>query len=140
MISTTTLHSLIDSSALFILSFIYSTKFIFHFSYCVFQLCLIVLYMFYPFAKMNPFVLSLLVNLSLSISILSSSFFFIYSQLHWIFIDVHSFSLVAISGSYSLLWAHVSHFSGFSYCGAHVLGLWASAIIECRLSSLSVWL
>ena len=33
VISTTTLHSLIDSSALFILSFIYSTKFIFHFSY-----------------------------------------------------------------------------------------------------------
>ena len=40
VISTTIFHSLIDSSALFILPFISSIKLIFHFSYCVFQLWL----------------------------------------------------------------------------------------------------
>ena len=61
---------------------------------------------------------------------------FIYFWLHWVFVAVRGLSLVAASGGYSLLcsaWA--SHCGGFSCCGAGTLGVWASVVVACGLSS-----
>ena len=52
--------------------------------------------------------------------------------LRWVFVAACGPSLVAASGSYSLLWCVASHCGGFS-CGARALGAWASVVVASGL-------
>ena len=64
--------------------------------------------------------------------------FVIYFWLCWVFISAHRLSLVKVSRDYS--WLQVgAHCGGFSYCGAHALGTWASVIAAHGLSSCDTW-
>ena len=56
-------------------------------------------------------------------------FFFLF-WLQWVFVAARGLSLVAASGGYSLLQC-----AGFSCCGARALGVLASAVAACGLSS-----
>ena len=49
------------------------------------------------------------------------------------------FPLVAVSGSYSSLGVWASHCGGFSCCRAWALGVRASVVVACGLSSCSSW-
>ena len=49
---------------------------------------------------------------------------------------MHGLSLVAATGAYSSFCnARASHCGGFSYCGAWALGVRASVVVACGLSS-----
>ena len=52
-------------------------------------------------------------------------YLFIYFWLCWVFVDARGLSLVAVS-------------RGFS-CGAWDLGMWASVVVACGLSSCGTW-
>ena len=65
----------------------------------------------------------------------SSNFIYLFIWLRWVFVATRGLSLVAASGGYSLLQC-----TGFSLrwllcCGAQALGVWASVVVACRLSS-----
>ena len=58
----------------------------------------------------------------------------IYSRLHWVFFALHRLSLVVAGGGSSLLWCPGFSCGGFS-CGERALGVWASVVVACGLSS-----
>ena len=61
---------------------------------------------------------------------------FIYFWLRWVFIAVRGLSLVAVSRCYSLRCsARAFHCGGFSCCRSWALGVWASVVVACGLSS-----
>ena len=71
-------------------------------------------------------------------------YLFIYVWLRWVFVVARGLSLVAVSRGYSSLWradatlrcgARTSHCGGFSCCRAWALGVWASLVAVCGLSS-----
>ena len=69
-------------------------------------------------------------------------YLFIYFWLRWVFLAVRGLSLVGVSGGYSATlhcgaWAF--HCSGFFCCGAQALGMWASVVVACELSSCGAW-
>ena len=64
---------------------------------------------------------------------------FIYFWLRRVFLAARRLSLVAASGGYSSLRARASHCGGFSCCGARALGVWASVVVACGLSSCGSW-
>ena len=61
-----------------------------------------------------------------------------YFWLHWVFVAVCRFSVVAASGDYSCCGARASH-CGFSCCGAWALGTWASVVVARGLSGCGLW-
>ena len=54
--------------------------------------------------------------------------------LHWVCVAAHGRSPVAGSGGDSSCGAQAFHCSGFSCFGAPALGVWASVVVEHRLS------
>ena len=67
-------------------------------------------------------------------------FIFIYFWLCWVFVAAHGLvSLVAVSGAYSSLQCVASHCGGFSCCEAWALGMQASVVVACELSSCGSW-
>ena len=62
---------------------------------------------------------------------------FIYFCLRWVSVAAHGISLVAASGGYFS--ARAAHCGGFSCCRAWALGMWASVVVACRLSSCGSW-
>ena len=64
--------------------------------------------------------------------------FFFFSWLRWVFVAVRGLSLVAASGANLHCSARASHWGGFSCCTARALGVWASVVAACRLSSCGV--
>ena len=59
----------------------------------------------------------------------------IYFWLRWVLVAARRFSLVAVRGAPLRCSARVSHCGGFSCCGARALGVRASVVVACRLSS-----
>ena len=68
-----------------------------------------------------------------------SFFFYEFIYLFLAALGLHccawAFPLVAASAGYSCCGARASHCGGFSCCGARALGLWASVVVACGLSS-----
>ena len=62
-------------------------------------------------------------------------FLFIYFWLHWVFIAERKLSLVVASGGYFYCHVQASHCGGFSCCGVWPLGVRASVVVACGLSS-----
>ena len=65
----------------------------------------------------------------------SMVFCFLFFWLHWVFIAACRLSLVAASGGTLCCGAWASHCSGFSCCRARALGMRASVVVACGLSS-----
>ena len=61
--------------------------------------------------------------------------FFSFFWLHWFFIAACWLSLVAASRGYSCCGVRASHCGGFSCCRARALGMQASEVVACGLSS-----
>ena len=66
-------------------------------------------------------------------------FFFLSFWLCGVFVALHGFSLVAVSGSYSSLEDAGFSFLCFSYHRAQALGAWASVVVARGLSSCGPW-
>ena len=63
----------------------------------------------------------------------------LFLWLCWVFIALCRLSLVVVSGVYSFLGAHVSHWGGFSCCGPQALGMRASEVAAHGLNSSCTW-
>ena len=68
-----------------------------------------------------------------------SILFYFYFRLLWVFVAARGLSLAAASGGYCCCSVRASHCGAFSCCGARALGVRASVVVACGLSSRGSW-